>query len=209
VGRSLGLEPFFADLKERLAARESALVRLADPAFRPAAVLVPLYLGSDGEPSVVLTRRVDGISHSGQVAFPGGASEPGDANPLETALREAEEEIGIPRRLATPLGQLDDTFVVTGWTITPFVVRIPLPGVDLALTPNPAEVASVFSAPLRALADPVQSRFRFEPRSYMGATHDIPFFEYGGEVIWGATGRVVLQLLEVALGFVAPGRSAP
>ncbi len=139
--------------------------------------------------------------HSGQVAFPGGSVEPGDADALATALREAEEELGIAPTSVEPLGCLDDHVVISGFRMTPWVGRIPA---GLVYRPSPAEVARVFDVPLDALVDSARTKFRFETMNRRGFPVDVPFFETAGEVIWGATGRILLQLLGMTHGFAPP-----
>ncbi len=209
MGRGLepapGGEAFFDELARRLDARPS--VRVDDAELRASAVLVPLFLGADGSPHVVFTRRVETLSaHAGQVSFPGGARDPEDRDELATALRECDEELGIPRGEVRPLGRLDDVPVVTGFRIAAFVGRIPA---GFAYRPNTSEVARVFEAPLAALVDPARTRFRFERMFRRGQEHVVPFFEHEDEIIWGATGRILLQLLELALGFEAPPPPPP
>ena len=193
-------EAFFFELARRLEARP--VVRVSDPELRASAVLVPLFLGADGEPRVVFTRRVETLSsHAGQVSFPGGSCDPGDRDELATALRECEEELGIPRSSVEPLGRLDDGPVVTGFGIAPFVGRIPA---SFAYRPSTSEVARVFDVPLAALVDRERTRFRLERLVRRGQEHVVPFWEYEGELIWGATGRILLQLLELTHGFRPP-----
>ncbi len=193
-------DAFFSDLESKLAARRRVVIDA--PALRPSAVLVPLLAGEDGEPRLLLTRKPEKMrSHAGQVAFPGGARDPQDRDELATALREADEELGIPPSSVRPLGALDDGWVITGWRLTPWVGRIPA---GLAYRPNPHEVAHVFEVPLAALMDPARTRLRIERLVRDDAAFDVPYFEHAGELIWGATGRVVLQLLEIACGFAPP-----
>lgn len=205
MGRGLAGDAFFAELGRRLAARERAA--LSASGLEPSSVLVPLFEGQDGRPRLVLTRRPDNLrTHAGQVAFPGGRRDAGDPDDLATALREAEEELGISRSAVSVLGALDDVWVVTGFRLTPFVARIPR---GLELRPNPREVARVFDVGLDELADPACTKLRIERMVRQGRALEVPFFEHGGEVIWGATGRAVLQLLEVALGFAGPAPGTP
>jgi 8-oxo-dGTP pyrophosphatase MutT (NUDIX family) len=201
--RVVGGDAFLHELELRLAARTVA--RLDDARLRPSAVLVPLFVGVEDEPHVVFTRRVETLaSHAGQVSFPGGSRDPEDRDELATALRECEEELGLPPTNVRPLGRLDDVPVITGFKITPWIGRIPA---GFGYRPSSSEVARVFEVPLAALVDPERTRFRIEHREWWGHTHEVPFFEHGGEVIWGATGRILLQLLEVAFGFRPPGAS--
>lgn len=193
-------EAFFDALARALAARPVA--RVASSELRASAVLVPLFLDAAGDPHAVFTRRVETLpSHAGQVSFPGGACDPDDPDELATALRETEEELAIPRGEVLALGRLDDVPVITGFRIAPFVGRIPR---GFAYRPNVSEVARVFEVPLAALVDPARARFRLERMERRGKEHVVPFFEHEGEVIWGATGRIVLQLLGITHGFAPP-----
>ena len=167
-------------------------VRLGRLPLPPAAVLVPLFEDGDGV-HVVLTRRPDSLSkHPGQVAFPGGKMEEGE-DTLTTALREAHEEVGIPPESVEVLGELAEV-PTTAFRMTPWVGRI---SADVELVPEPGEVARVFTVPLSVLADPARSGLTWKPWSKGGRTFQIPYFHYDGEVIWGATGRVLVDLLGV------------
>lgn len=156
--------------------------------------MVPLFL-AEGELRAVFTRRRDDLAHHpGQVSFPGGRLEPGEA-PLEAALREAEEEVALPQRAVEPLGALSELIVgVSGFTMCPFVGRIES---DEGLVASPDEVARVFSVPLRELVDPRRVRYTRRPKVFQGKRYSIPYFEWEDELIWGATGKVVVELLEV------------
>jgi 8-oxo-dGTP pyrophosphatase MutT (NUDIX family) len=192
-------ESFFAELSRRL--RERRRVELTETGLRPAAVLVPLFADASGAPHVVLTRRPETLkAHAGQVAFPGGSIEPGE-DTLGAALRETQEELGIAPSSVSILGGLDDRPVITGFCMTPWVGRIPA---GLVYVPSRVEVARVFEVPLHALVDPARTKFRFETMERNGFPIDVPFFEHDGEIIWGATGRILLQLLGIALGFEPP-----
>ncbi|KZC42063.1 UNVERIFIED_ORG: coenzyme A pyrophosphatase, partial [Rhodanobacter sp. FW104-R5] len=121
---------------------------------QPAAVLVGFREGV--QPRLVLTVRTDHLqAHAGQVAFPGGRSEPGDDDALATALRESEEEIGLDRKLVTPLGYLDRFETISGYCITPVVAQI---AAEARLYPAPDEVAEVFEVPLAFLLEPANLR---------------------------------------------------
>lgn len=200
MGRSVDdPELFFAELERRLAARSRDTID--DDALTEACVLVPLIDEPDG-PRVLFTRRPETLAHhAGQVSFPGGVREPTDASALDAALREAEEELAIPRARVRSLGALDDVWVVTGYRLTPFVGRVPG---DVCIEPNEAEVARAFTVPLAELADPTKTKTKVVRMERAGRVLDVPFFEHSGEVIWGATGRALQNLLEVALGWVAP-----
>ena len=159
---------------------------------RMAGVLVPVY-ARDGEPYLLFTRRSPTLStHSGQISFPGGSRDPGDATLADTALREAHEELGIPPERVRVLGSLTPVFtVVSNFLITPVVGWM---GDDrISLAPNPHEVAEVIEAPLAALADP--GIFHEEDWVRAGRPHAVYFYDHGAYRIWGATARILHELL--------------
>lgn len=163
---------------------------LGDAPRRPAAVLVGLREGV--QPRVVLTVRTNDLpSHAGQVAFPGGGSDPADADAVATALRESEEEIGLERQLVTPLGFLDRFETISGYNITPVVARIDR---EARLYPAPAEVAEVFEVPLSFFLEP--SNLRRYTMEFRGHRRDMVEFVHGGHRIWGATAAMVFNLLQ-------------
>jgi len=174
-----------------------------DPAFqaiadirpiRPAAVLIPVVDRED--PTVLLTLRTTALpSHAGQIAFPGGKIDPEDETPLGTALREAEEEIGLDRRYVEPLGYLDLYLSGTGFRIVPTVARVTP---DFRLTVNPAEVADVFEVPLAFLMGPENhQRHSREWRGMMRTYYAMPF---GERYIWGVTAGILRNLYERLYG---------
>lgn len=159
---------------------------------RPSAVLIPLLTDVD-IPSVVLTRRADHLrNHKGEISFPGGRMEK-DELPHHTALREAFEEIALPHDVVTVLGHLDPiaTFVSNSH-ITPVVASVQG---QPTFVPEPGEVARVFTVPLAELASSASYRNEWweTPRGEI----NIHFFELDDETIWGATGRLLHQLLDV------------
>jgi 8-oxo-dGTP pyrophosphatase MutT (NUDIX family) len=177
--------------RERLAARERRVV-VGGPLVK-AAVLVPIV--DRGEPFLVFAKRTDRVgTHRGQISFPGGRVDPGDPGFLEAALRESEEEIGLPRTVVEPLGALDDTeTVATQFIITPFVgfVRAPV-----AWQPDGHEIEKVIEVPLAALRD--RANLRVEYRERRGVMHEVLFWEVpGSETIWGATARILKQFLDL------------
>jgi 8-oxo-dGTP pyrophosphatase MutT (NUDIX family) len=159
--------------------------------LRAAGVLVPLR--SRGEDiTVVLARRSERVPHhKGQVCFPGGSRDPGDPDLFATALREAEEELGIRREDVVLLGTMEPVVTVTGFAIQPFVARIP-DGAAFAL--DPFEMAEVFEAPLRVFAE--FDRYRHAEAVVRGEESRVYFFDYGPYTIWGATARILRRLAE-------------
>jgi 8-oxo-dGTP pyrophosphatase MutT (NUDIX family) len=173
-GRRLDEASLREPLRSALAGREVRKVPLG--ARTSAAVLIPLF-ERDGEVRLWLVRRPETMrSHGGQVAFPGGKTDPGDPSSQETALREAEEELGIARATVDVLGALDDYVTITGFVVSPWVAWLPS---DQAVVPNAAEVARAFAPPLRAFLGPQQGI-----RPWSGWTVD-------GELVWGATAAIL------------------
>jgi len=157
-----------------------------------AAVLVPLLLPAGAErPHVVLTlRRADLRRHAGEISFPGGRRDPGDADLRETALREAQEEIGLPRSAVTVLGELPATSTfATNYLIHPFVGLLRS---ELRWQASPREVAAVLELPLAELAG-ARTRTQMTRR---GFTFETDVYMLGEHLIWGATARILDQLLE-------------
>jgi 8-oxo-dGTP pyrophosphatase MutT (NUDIX family) len=156
----------------------------------PAAVLVGFREGV--QPRLVLTVRTDSLqAHAGQVAFPGGRSDPGDGDALATALRESEEEIGLDRTLVTPLGYLDRFETISGFCVTPVVAKI---AAEAQLYPAPDEVAEVFEVPLAFLLEP--ANLRRYTMEFRGHQRPMVEFIHGGHRIWGATAAMLYNLLQ-------------
>jgi 8-oxo-dGTP pyrophosphatase MutT (NUDIX family) len=163
---------------------------LPKPPWKRASVLIPLVEREPGH-TVLLTRRTDGLQdHGGQVSFPGGSREQTDRDPIETALRETEEETGLARGLIDVVGYLDGYLTITGYAVTP-VVGLVQPGFELK--PDPVEVAEVFEVPLDWLRDPGNRQVR----SRIIAGRDVGFyqFDYEGHVIWGATAAMLVGFI--------------
>jgi 8-oxo-dGTP pyrophosphatase MutT (NUDIX family) len=160
--------------------------------------LVPL-VARRGEPHLVFTKRPETLrQHAGQISFPGGSRDPEDQTPLHTALREAEEEIGIPRDRVEVLGALDELPTITRFRILPFVGVIPA---ELPYRASPDEIAEIIEVPLSALLDP--SIHRVERHVVLGKDREVYFFDHGPHTIWGATARIVRNLFEAAAGLPA------
>ncbi|RQG97994.1 NUDIX hydrolase [Natrarchaeobius chitinivorans] len=166
-----------------------------------AAVLAPV-IDRNGEDHLLFTRRADHLGeHPGQMSFPGGGAEAIDDSILETALREASEEIGLAPEEAEVVGQLDDIRTVTEYAVTPFVARVP----DREYERDGNEVAEIVVLALSELLDP--SNYEYERRShpYYGDIV-VHYFHVDGYTVWGATGRILVQLLELATAFDTPDR---
>ncbi|SES08646.1 8-oxo-dGTP pyrophosphatase MutT, NUDIX family [Tranquillimonas rosea] len=160
-------------------------------ALRGAGVLVPLH-AQDGAVRVILTKRSSALKHHpGQIAFPGGKIEPGDGDAATAALREAEEEIGLPRERVTLLGTLPPHETVTRFTMTPLVGWIEGP---FDPVPEAGEVAEVFSVPLSHATEP--ARFRVEGRRWQGRRRYYYAVPWGPYYIWGATARILRGFAE-------------
>lgn len=159
-----------------------------DGLMMPAAVLVPIV--DRAEPGVILTVRTDTVRrHAGQIAFPGGRIDPEDEDAVAAALREAEEEIGLPRSEVQVIGTADRYRTITGFDVTPVLGIVP-PGLEFKLQPD--EVAAVFEAPLHYLLEPSHQHVRtveWEGRERI-------YYEilWEGRRIWGATAAMIVNL---------------
>ncbi|MEO0480674.1 MAG: CoA pyrophosphatase [Planctomycetota bacterium] len=160
------------------------------PGLRKAAVLVTIAERTEGD-VLVCTRRHESMrAHAGQISFPGGRRDPGE-QPRTTALRETDEEIGVPATRVEVFGAMPARFSVAGFWVHPIVGRIPR---DHPLTPAEDEVARIVEFPLRELSEP--DCWDLRPPSHGRSTTLLPHFDYDGEVLWGLTARFVLDLLE-------------
>jgi 8-oxo-dGTP pyrophosphatase MutT (NUDIX family) len=156
--------------------------------IRPAAVLVGIV--DHSEPSVLLTQRAQHLpDHPGQISFPGGKIEKTDADPLAAALREANEEIGLDRAHAEPLGYLDVYMTTLGYRIVPVIARV-APGFALKL--NASEVDNVFEVPLAFLMD--QANVQRHSRDWQGLTRHYYAITFGERYIWGVTAGILRNL---------------
>jgi 8-oxo-dGTP pyrophosphatase MutT (NUDIX family) len=156
-----------------------------------AAVLIGLIQRAEGT-QVLLTRRTDALrNHAGQVSFPGGRLEAGDADAVAAAVRETFEEVGITPAQVAPIGYLDAFVTITGFRVLPVVATI---ASDYVARPDPDEVAEVFEVPLSFLLDPANlSSLSLEHR---GRVRQVWEFSYPGQRIWGVTAAIVLNLRE-------------
>jgi 8-oxo-dGTP pyrophosphatase MutT (NUDIX family) len=157
-----------------------------------AAVLVPIFLRAGEWQVVYIERGADVPVHQGQMAFPGGVRRAREETKLETALREAEEEIGLRRSDVTILRELPETRTMTSnYVIAPFVGRIPE---EYPFRPDPREIGRIVTWSASALRDPAARRVI--PRTlHDGTEATVPAIVLGGDVIWGATERITIELL--------------
>lgn len=164
-------------------------------ALIPAAVLVPLVAHPDGM-AVLLTRRTAHLAdHAGQIAFPGGRIEETDPDPVAAALREAEEEVGLPAGHVEIVGRLPIWVTTTGFEINPVVglIRPPYPS-----RPDPFEVAEIFEVPLDFILDP--ANHERHSREWKGRRRSYFALPYGDRYIWGATAGMLVNLAEILGG---------
>jgi 8-oxo-dGTP pyrophosphatase MutT (NUDIX family) len=161
---------------------------------RPAAVLIPLLrIKGRWQVLYILRSVVEGDMHSGQVAFPGGALDPGETNPEQAALRETNEEIGLEANSVKLLGRLEEFVTISNYSVTPVIGSIPWP-LEFRLTPS--EVQRAFTIPLAWLADPDNREFRDRVAPNGKSLLVVYFKEYEKELLWGVTARITLNFLE-------------
>ncbi len=165
---------------------------------RRAAVLVPVVAEPEGLHIVYTVRKADLHDHAGQISFPGGSMDPADDSLLETALREAEEEIDLSRDLVEIVGELEEMYIPpSNFRVSPFVGLLP-PGAEMVIAPD--EVEEIFTVSLEELLAPETFRRTLWRRD--GRDYEVPVFSVGGErrEIWGATAAMTAALL-VRLGW--------
>jgi 8-oxo-dGTP pyrophosphatase MutT (NUDIX family) len=162
------------------------------PSLISAAVLVPIIQETHAL-SLLLTRRTDTVeTHKGQIAFPGGMVDETDTDRVHTAVREAEEELGISPAAVETIGMLDDLSTPTGFCITPVVgILSSLPPLHL----SPAEVAEAFTVPLAFFADAANAEMG--ERTIRGVVREVWTYRYGDHVIWGATGAIIHRFMSI------------
>lgn len=189
------------ELGKKLAARSKKTVVDADRTV--AAVLIPCYV-KDGEYHLLFIQRTDRVrDHKNQISFPGGAREPADVTLCDTALREAEEEIGVERGAVKIVGELDDMATAgTRYVITPFLGVVPYP---YALKLDRFETEEIIEVPLSVLLD--EKCMREGTAIVDGKPIDSYFYHCGQKVIWGATARILKQLLDIVSECVSEGAS--
>ncbi len=157
----------------------------------PSAVLLPLF-EKNSEPHLLFTKRTETVrTHKGQIAFPGGAWDISDLGLMETALREAEEEIGLSKSNVKVIAELNDRVTPTLFHITPFVGIFSYPAV---FTINEHEIAELIEIPLRELMD--DKRHRLGYRDFQNKTYEIHYYDYDGNTVWGVTGIILHEFIE-------------
>ena len=165
----------------------------ADPALWPAAVLV-LIFDHLGEPHVVFQKRTDKVdSHKGQISFPGGGRDPEDMDLVQTALRETHEEIGARPEDVEILGRLDDHRTISNFLVTPFVGWLSHYPYEWRFSDD--EVAYLLEVPVSHLLDP--ANFVPDRRTINGREVVLPSYRFEEDLIWGATGRMLTNFLDV------------
>jgi len=166
--------------------------------FTPSAILVPMQIQND-ELNILFTKRTQSVKHhKGQISFPGGRLEDGESL-AQCALRETEEEIGLPANQVELWGQLDETLVITYYRITPFVGLIPYP---FEFTLQSTETERLIIVPVSKLLD--SKAHSMAVKDFLGRDYAIHFYDVGDEVIWGATGRILTQFLKIGFDYTPP-----
>ena len=178
-------------LRQALSQRQKQ--HITDSSRTASAVLIPLYI-KQGEYHILFIQRTDRVKdHKGQISFPGGAYEEGDDNLLQTALRESAEEVGLAAEDVEVLGELDDYRTIgSNYVISPFVARIPWP---YQLKVDEWETEETIEVPLSALLD--KNNISQDKDILEGKEIDQYYYHYQGKVIWGATARILNQLLGI------------
>ncbi len=166
---------------------------------REAAVVVPVIERANGH-YVLFTERADHLpNHAGQMSFPGGGREPEDDGLLDTALREANEEVGLEPAEVDVVGRLDDIRTISRYSVRPFVTRVP----DREYRPNDGEVAEVVPLPVAGLIDLDNYESERRDHPHYGDVR-LHFFHVDGVTVWGATAEMLAQFLELATHWEMP-----
>lgn len=175
----------------RVVLAQRPAVEIQAPQHRRACVLIPLIRNGGGW-SILFTRRAENLaSHSGQIAFPGGSVEP-DETLEQAAVREADEEVGIPPRHVELIGRLDDVITHSGFLVAPFAGVIHEP---VAYVMQEAEVAEIFDVPLEALLDVRNPAVQYVP--FRDRRYPTYLYRYRDYEIWGLTGRMLKAFLDL------------
>ena len=160
--------------------------------YTPSAVLVPLVFDSEGL-SLILTQRSAHVKdHKAQICFPGGVQEKQDQNLIATALRESWEEIGLSPSSVEIIGPLSQHYTPTRYQISPIVASI---HADLSFTINPQEIEKILTIPITHFH--THQDVQVQKAEFFSENWDIPFYRYQEHVIWGATGRIIAELISI------------
>ena len=188
----------FAQLGAALQQHPGRQLNLPGLELRDSAILAPFVVRAD-EARLLFTLRPTHLRrHAGQVSFPGGARDPDDATTLHTALRELREELGVPPEAVEVLGMLDEIPTTSEFRVVPYVGVLD-PAVELH--PDAGEIAELLEIPVAELLVP--DLRRTEKRFYRGAERDVYFYDVGRHTIWGATARILSNLLSIISGLPA------
>ena len=184
-------------IRDLLNSRPRKAIEEHGASLRRAAVLIPLFKTAS-EYRILFTKRTDTVdAHKGQISFPGGKIEDEDASPLESALREADEEIGLSRKDVTVLGQMDDARTLSSnYIVHPFVGLIPCP---YDFKTSVQEVRELIEVPFQVFLSG-DSAGENTPVVYEGVTYQSLAYYHRGEVIWGATARIMRNLVDLVKG---------
>lgn len=183
---------FLEEIKSRLKAKSRRVIDR--PELVPASVLM-LLMNKDGFPHVLLTKRTSNVAtHRGEVSFPGGKCDDKDADTLHTALRETEEEVGIPARDITLLGEFDHYFSIWGFHVSTFVGSIPHP---YHYKSNPSEIDACIEAPLDMFY--YERYYKTEIYHFEGREVPVYYYHFNGFEIWGLTARIMTDFSRIIL----------
>ena len=183
---------FIGETRYLLSSRERKAIE--HPYFSHAAVLVPLF-NKEGNCHLLFTKRSEEVKyHKGEISFPGGVVDEEDSELVNTALREASEEIGLKENDVQIIGVLDDIVTVTEFIVTPFVGLFPYP---YPFRTSPIEIAELIEVPLSFLLD--EECFSEREIIRMGRKEIVYAYQYGDHIIWGATARILKQFLDLIL----------
>ena len=198
------MDPRFVQLTQALQQHPGRQLNLPGLELRDSAVLAPFIVRGD-DPRLLFTLRPAHLRrHAGQVSFPGGARDPEDPTTLHTALREVREELGVPEETVEVLGMLDEIPTTSEFRVVPYVGLLD-PSVELR--PDAGEIAELLEIAVSDLLVP--GLRRTEKRFYRGAERDVYFYDVGRHTIWGATARILSNLLAVISGLPAWAQARP
>jgi len=182
-------------IKKRLTNHSHMVHKYAEVHYREAAVLIPLFF-KNNEAHLLFTKRTDNVEHhKGEISFPGGMKDTADGNLLDTALRESWEEMGIRQEDVTILGKTDTFLTNTNFLVTPYVGHYSYP---YNYKINEGEISKVIEVPLKNLLDPEIFEQKIMKRD--GHTWHVHFYNYGEEIIWGVTGFLLSNFLDIVFG---------